>query len=104
MTTWLPIREYLLSRCIEDPVTGCWNWTGSCIQKGYGHFVSRGIHYVAHRESYKAFKGPIPDGLLVRHINSCHNRKCINPDHLELGTHQDNMDDMCKLGYETHNK
>lgn len=50
----------------------------------------------AHRASYKFYRGPIPDGLWVLH--RCDVRCCINPDHLWLGTHQDNVDDMMAKG------
>lgn len=76
---------------------GCWNWTGCIRKNGYGKF-GVGAHKVdfAHRVSYTLFKGPIPEGMCVLH--SCDNRRCVNPNHLFLGTHQDNMDDMEKKG------
>jgi len=70
----------------------CWNWTGRLDAGGYGRFSIKGIWNKAHRVSYERFNGTIPDGLLVRH--RCNNRRCVNPAHLEVGTHKDNVDDM----------
>lgn len=77
---------------------GCWIWNGGK-SKGYGHFSvgpkgSPGKS--AHRVSYELFKGNIPDGMWVLH--TCRN-KCVNPDHLELGTaRKNNYDDRIRDG------
>jgi hypothetical protein len=69
----------------------CWDWTGSLDGKKYGMIRVCGVIKKTHRLSYEIFKGPIPAGLLVMH--SCDNPKCFNPDHLLVGTNQDNVDD-----------
>lgn len=68
----------------------CWIWTGSKSKKGYGH-IRVGNEQQAHRVSYLLFKGEIPDGLYVCH--RCNNKQCVNPDHLYLGTNQQNIID-----------
>ena len=78
---------------------GCWNWSGGKTPNGYGHFSvgpkgSPGKS--AHRVSYELFKGDITDGLWVLH--TCRN-KCVNPDHLQLGTpKKNNYDDRKRDG------
>lgn len=76
----------------------CWEWTGALSDGRYG---SIGLDHtgrmgLAHRVSYEIYKGPIPAGLIVCH--RCDNTKCVNPGHLFLGTHKDNMDDCLKKG------
>ena len=71
---------------------------GECIEStasnggaGYGRIMIGNKRTMAHRLAYEHAYGPIPDGLIVRH--KCDNPPCINPAHLELGTHRDNLDD-----------
>lgn len=71
----------------------CWNWTSALRSKGYGDFLVRGKERcAAHRLSYIWAYGPIPNGLFVLH--RCDNKLCVNPAHLFLGTHHDNMNDL----------
>lgn len=86
-----PVRGRLLSRVEVNPETECWEWTGPLLHNGYGRFHINGKQVKAHRASYEEHKGPIPEGLLVCH--ACDNRKCINPEHLWLGTAKDNAVD-----------
>jgi hypothetical protein len=74
---------------------GCWLWTGAKKEWGYG-VIGRGRNIDllerAHRASWILNRGPIPKGMWVLH--RCDNPPCVNPDHLWLGTRQDNTDDM----------
>lgn len=75
---------------------GCIEHTGYCNPGGYGCVTHKQKSYLAHRLAWIKVHGEIPDGLLVRH--RCDNRKCINVDHLELGTHKDNSQDAVERG------
>lgn len=74
----------------------CWLWDGTLNERGYGYFCHAGGKITAHRAAYMLFKGPICGGLHVLH--KCDVRNCVNPQHLTLGTHRDNMRDMMAKG------
>lgn len=92
----LSLIDRLFIRAMPEPNSGCWLWMEYTDRHGYGITHLTGQRQLAHRASWSAANGPIPDGLDVLH--SCDQRCCINPDHLRVGTDLDNSRDMIARG------
>lgn len=78
------------------PNCGCWLWTAALNAYGYGVLRSNGKSVLAHRFGYQKYVGHIPSGLDVLH--DCDTPCCVNPQHLRLGTHAENMADKMRKG------
>lgn len=71
---------------------GCWLWTGKKHRQGYGEMWVKGKPMLTHRISWLIHHGFLPlTGMVLHH---CDNPPCVNPEHLYLGDHRQNMDDM----------
>ena len=90
------IADWIEARCDRNRSNGCIEWRlFTTKHSGHGKNTQlkamTGTEYV-HRAYWLVTRGPIPTGLEVRH--TCNNPKCVNPDHLVLGTHRQNMEDL----------
>ena len=95
-------RKTLLERFmakVDVMPCGCWEWTACKDGKGYGGINVGGRLRTAHRVSYELFRGSA-EGQQVLH--ECDRPTCVNPAHLFLGTHDDNMADKTKKGRHAH--
>lgn len=87
-----PNESAFYERVIPVTESGCWLWVGSISAYSYGVYNG----YTMHRFSYELHNGDIPKGLCVCH--KCDVPSCVNPAHLFLGTHKENMKDMQNKG------
>lgn len=93
MGNYIPMHERFWRKVLVSSKDECWEWTGATNNRGYGQ-LSRPYHgplMLAHRFSASLHFGMFNQKLLVLH--TCDNRKCVNPNHLFLGSQKDNMID-----------
>lgn len=90
--TWLTLVRFC-AKFRVCPDTGCWLWTGGRSKNGYGAFRVDGRQGGAHRVAYALFVGPIPAGAELDHVYEwgCRHRHCVNPNHLEAVTPEENQ-------------
>ena len=96
MDKYKEVEERLLSKVVVNPITMCWNWNGRRDHNNYGRINAFGQKWPTHRLSYFLYYGFISPDLVVNHM--CDNKPCCNPNHLELVTHQENIDYITKIG------
>ena len=75
-----------------DKTDTCWLWLGKKTTRGYGQAKFQGTVTLAHRYSWELLRGPIPEGYFIDHL--CHVPGCVNPDHLRIATHSQNMQNL----------
>ena len=89
-------ETFITDRSQPEPNSGCWLWLRHVNQNGYGTAYFRGKSWLAHRVAYTIFCEEIPPGKVVMH--KCDTPLCVNPDHLRIGTHAENLADMFEKG------
>lgn len=94
------LQNRIFANSIPVTETGCWLWLLAVDKDGYGLITIDGKSKRVHRLSYEIFKGDIPEKMLVLH--SCDMPSCVNPEHLKIGTHKDNYNDMESRGRHPH--
>ncbi|KKL48214.1 hypothetical protein LCGC14_2327750 [marine sediment metagenome] len=95
----MSIKDRFESKYIKDP-SGCWLWHAGVTSSGYGAMYVSGKMELAHRIQWELINGNAPGELFVCH--HCDVPRCVNPNHLFLGTQKDNIQDMVKKGRRSH--
>lgn len=96
MAKLIPLEERFWEKVDKTSSNnGCWLWNGKPDEYGKVWIYGKGL-VKTHRVSYEMHKGPIPEGLLVRH--TCDIKGCVNPEHLLVGTKKDNAHDAIERG------
>lgn len=90
------VEQRFEDKYIPEPMSGCWLWTAYVAPSGYGKISVNYVSKYAHRLSYEFANGKIDSGACVLH--KCDNRICVNPDHLFLGSREENNLDRVKKG------
>ena len=93
----MDLRERFEGKFTPEPNSGCWLWMAAGGADGrYGRIGVNGNSRLAHRVAWELYRGPISGNEHVLH--KCDVTICVNPDHLFLGSHADNMRDMAEKG------
>jgi hypothetical protein len=82
-------EDYIMANTFMCPMSGCWIWSGAWNGAGYGVAWFDKKRIGAHRAAWMTLVGEIPAGLELDHL--CRNRACVNPAHLRVCTHRDNV-------------
>lgn len=89
--TWASVEDQIDYYTYKDPISGCWIWLAGLTPDGYayGTKIGTGRSGTVHRISYNFYKGQIKKGYEIDHL--CRVRCCVNPDHLEMVSHIENI-------------
>src|SRR5690606_23749869 len=90
----MTFEQRLFSKIMVDPADphACWIWTATTTWNGYGQVWRDGRMIRPHRATYELYRGTVPPGMFLDH--TCHTRNCVNPEHLRIVTHKQNLENL----------